>query len=199
MKKLLISCQGFDLGRFTIPAFELYENELITLYLYNGAHLYDLSLKLIAIFTARTKQEAVMINSPLTYVKRFKENRLRHIFCPTTVEKYIKNECIENEDIIQKIYEIESERCLKARLEPNAKIENLEETAQKLLSLYAVLNHTNKIIFDLVGQSPNGALKMFQIVKNSVSNAGGAILLDGFEDETIKNESSKWLKIGIKE
>lgn len=47
MEKLLINCEGFDLGRFIIPKFELYEGELITIYLYNGAHFYDLSMELV--------------------------------------------------------------------------------------------------------------------------------------------------------
>lgn len=199
MKRLLISCKGFNLGRFIIPKFELYEGELITIYLYNGAHFYDLSMKLIDIFTGKLKHNEVAINDPLTYVKYFKENPLNRIFCPTTVEKYIKKESIKSENIVQKIYEIKSEMCLSGRVEPTTKIESLEWTERKLISLYSVLNQTDKIIFDLAGQSPDGALKTFQIVKNILSNTGGAILLDGFEDEIIKNASSKWIKVGIKE
>ncbi|MFN0204630.1 MAG: hypothetical protein ACKVTZ_24150 [Bacteroidia bacterium] len=194
MKKILINCEGFDLGKFIIPAFELYEGELITLYLYNGAHFYGLSMKLVDIFTGKMKHNAVTLNEPLTYVKHFKESRLRRMFFPTTISRYIKNENIKQQEVIKKIYAIESEM---GKLEPSTQLVMLEQTERKLLSLYSVLNQTNKIIFDLVGQSPQGAIKTFRIVKSELAKTGTAILLDGFEDERIKNESSKWIRIGV--
>ncbi len=196
---MLINCEGFNIGKFYIPQFNLLEGELITIFLYHGAHFYDLSMSLVDIFTGKKKQTGLILEEGFVYAKHFKENRFNRIFCPTRVEKYIKNENIKSEAIKHKIYEIESEISLTGKVEAKAKMINLKATELKLLSLYSVFNRTDKIIFDLVGQSPQGALKTVQIVKSMLSDKGGAILLDGFDDESTKNESSKWIKISVNE
>ena len=89
------------------------------------------------------------------------------------------------------IYEFDS------YIKPYTKINTLAGTPRKMLSLFATLSRTNKIVFDLLGQDPSGAEKILDIVYDYVNQGGAAILLDNFDDPDLKY--TKRIKLEISE
>ena len=73
------------------------------------------------------------------------------------------------------------------------KVHSLEATPRKILSLLSILSHTNRIVFDLVGQSPDGTKITYDIVKEVVREGGSAILLDWAND--MKKDCSKYIEL----
>jgi hypothetical protein len=190
MKKLILKCEGMCIDKFTIPPFDLYEGELITLFLYGGAHFQGLKTALVDIFTGKTKNSACSVIEALTYVggSPFKENSFKQLFFPATIDSYIKSKNIENNSIAKRIYNLNG-------ITPKRKVCTLGCTERKLLYLYTTLSDTNKIVFDFLGQDLRGSIETFNIVEEFVLKGGAVILLDCFENEDIQKRSTKYLKI----
>jgi hypothetical protein len=87
---MLIDCKGIRTDKYYIPPFTLNKGEFVVLYLYGGAHFYDLSMWLKDIFTGKIRHEHVIIKTPLSFVEYFKEPALRRIFYPITVKEFLK-------------------------------------------------------------------------------------------------------------
>jgi hypothetical protein len=61
------------------------------------------------------------------------------------------------------------------------------------LTILATLSYTNRIVFDLSGQDPQGAEITYKIVKEAVKNGGAAILLDYVDN--MKNDCSRYIEL----
>jgi hypothetical protein len=187
---MLIESKGIRRNNLYIPPFDLKQGEIIVLYLYSGSHFYDIKMLLKDIYTAKTKNENVIVHKKLTFVEHFKEPAYRRLFYPVTVKEYLKKNADLSSPFASKIYE-------NKWINEKTKINTLAENPARLLSLYTTLSRTKDIVFDLVGQDPVGAELTYKTVKEVVREGGSAILLDCFED--MKNDCSKykelqWLK-----
>jgi len=189
--KTITECKGLAIGRFWIPPFALNEGELIGLVLYSGSHFYDLSMELVELLTGRKMHPALIAHQPLRFVEYFRESGLRDKLWPTTVKEYINTRGSKGNKIAEKIYDNEY-------IEPSTKVQQLAGTPRKHLSLYTTLSHTNKLVFDLVGVDPMGAMTIMEIVKEYISGNGAAILLDNFEDLEAQRRCTKYIKIEIR-
>lgn len=183
---MLIENKGIQTDTFYIPSFELNEGEIVVLYLFNGQHFYDTEMFLKDIFSGKTTDENVVVNKNLTFVDHFIEPKLRRLLYPVTVGEYLRCNANFDSPFATKIYEIEW-------INEKTKVNTLAGHPRRLLTLYATLSKTNNIIFDMVGQDPNGAEETYEIVKKVVENGGSAILLDCFED--MKNDCTKYIEL----
>lgn len=183
---MLIENKGIRTSTFYIPPFDLREQELIVLYLFNGQHFYETEMLLKDIFCGRTKNENVVVYKNLTFVEHYIESKLRRLFYPVTVGEYLKANANLKSSFATKIYEIKW-------IDQKTKVHTLGANPRRLLSLYATLSKTNNIVFDLVGQDPKGAEKIYNIVKEVVKAGGSAILLDNFDE--MKDNCTKYIEI----
>ncbi|RKR10580.1 hypothetical protein C8C83_2257 [Flavobacterium sp. 90] len=186
MKELIIESKGIKTGQYFIPPFELREGELVIIYLQGGAHFDNLKIQLTAIFTGSANHENVKIFKPLTFAESFKESKFKRMFNPTTVFEHLKRNADSKSILISRIFEIDS-------FTGNDKVKNLDTSQKKRLSLSAVFSKTKNIVFDLRGESPVGAQKTFQFVKDEIKEEGAAILIDWAED--MKKDCSKFIEI----
>lgn len=185
-EQMVIESKGIKTDKYFIPPFVLRTGEIVVLFLYNGAHFYDLEMHLVDIFTGKLPHENVKIYKPLTFVPHFKESWIRRLFYPVTVGAYLKKHGGQRYDIAEQIY---SNRFITKQ----TKVNTLDGRKKKLLSIYTTLSNTNIIIFDLVGQDPLGADATYGIVKEHVKNGGAALLLDGFDD--MKNDCTRYVAL----
>lgn len=190
---MLIKNKGIRTDKYFIPPFELKEGELVVICICNGAHYHDIKMELVDIFTGKIKNDTVEITQPLTFVEHFIEPTFRRMFYPVTVGEFIKQRGGNEKDIIQKVCSHSAVYDIASPLTTRTKVNSLEGTPRKLLSLYTTLSNTDTIIFDLDGQSPQGAQETYEMVKNSVKGGGAAIFIDWTED--MKNDCTLFVKI----
>lgn len=157
--------------------------------LYGGMHFYNLSMWLKDIFTGKISHERVIVNSPLSFVEHFKEPAWRRILYPVTVGEFLKKNANTTSHYSRKMYSIPS-------VNGSTRINMLEGTPRKKLSLYATLSKSNLFIFDLVGVSPQGAEEIYATVKQEIENGGSAILLDYSPD--MKDNCTRYLEIEVR-
>ncbi len=175
---MLIESKGIALGKLYVPPFTVSAGEFIVLNLGNGAHYLDLVKHLSEILAGKETHENVRVHQPLTFVEHFRESRFRRNFRPITVGEYARK--CGNLQIIQ---QVRAEALFyDGIVESETKINTLEGTPRKLLSLFASLSRTNLIVFDLAGVAPYGAQRICEIVKQHVEDGGTAVLLDQFDE-----------------
>ncbi|MEN2401075.1 hypothetical protein GKZ90_0014910 [Flavobacterium sp. MC2016-06] len=180
--KIVLENKGIKTDTFYIPPFVLYEGEAVSLYLYNGKHLYDTEVFLRNIFCGKIKHENVILHRKMTFVEYFRRSYFRDTFFPLTVGRYLKGNSNLKSPFSKKIFEIEW-------ITGKTKIEKLPGTPRKLLTLYATLSKTKDIVFDLGALDSEGSEFVFKMVKEAVKDGGSAILLDCFDDA--KKHASK--------
>lgn len=184
-------CQGFTIGKFRIPPFELNEGEFISIGLYGGQHFYDLSMQLIDLFCGKKTISELEMHQNMRFVEHFKESRLKGIFCPMTVEKYVRTKGKAGSEVLDRIYEVDD------RLQPKTRINTLPGNPKKWLSLFTTLSHSDRIVFDLVGQDPVGCDQTIEFVNEYVEKGGSAILLDDHNDSKVK--CTKYLIVEVED
>lgn len=184
--QLIIENKGVKTDKYIIPPFDLHKGEIVVIYLYNGAHLYDTEQHLVNIFTGNTSDPNVKIHSPFTFVPRFSQSALRSIFCRVSVGEYLRKHALQSSSFANKIYDNKF-------INKHTKVDALAGNPRKLLSLYSVLSKTNLIIFDVHGQDPEGAAQTYKIVKEVVNKGGAAIFLDGYDD--MKTDCTKYIEL----
>ena len=186
----VLDCKGFKLGRFKIPPFILNRGELINLRLFNGGHFFDLEEKLSQIFSGLVKHDCVELTGDLEFAEHIFDTGLKSMFFPMTVEKYIRKNA--------KPTEMPLSIFLDEQIDYKTSISRLAGNPRKFLSIYCVLSKSDGVIFDLTGNDPLGAEKIFKFVKDFVDNENGyAILLNNFDD--FQEESTKNLQITVLE
>lgn len=183
---MIVESKGIKTETYYIPPFELRNGELVIIYLYGGAHYYELKTELVDIFTGKTRCENVNVLRELTFVEHFKESAFRRLFCPVTVEEYLSKNANSKSNFATRIYDF-------GWISKNTKVNTLAGNPRKLLSLYSTLSKTTHIVFDLVGQDPLGALETYKMVKDTIREGGAAILIDWAGD--MKYDCSKFIKI----
>lgn len=184
--QLIIENKGIKTDQYLIPPFDLHKGEIVVIYLYNGAHLYNVEQHLVNIFTGNTSDPNVKLHHPLTFVPHFRQSRLRDIFRRITVGEYLRKNALPSSAFTNKIYENKF-------ITKRTNVDTLAGNPRKLLSLYSVLSKTNLIIFDLHGQDPEGAAQAYKIVKEEINNGGAAILLDGYKD--MKTDCTTYIEL----
>ncbi len=185
---MIIKCEGLEIGKFSIPAFELHEGELIGIYLYNGSHLCDLEMELVKYFTGVIKSPQLKLHQKMTFVEHFKESRIKDMFLPMSVGRYLKIYGKEGSKELERIYEIDY-------INRKTKVHSLAGTPRRWLSLFATFSKSKYIVFDMVGQSPIGSQETLKYVRDFVAQGGSAILLDNFEDSELRCDRFYRLKI----
>lgn len=186
--RMILESKGITIDQYFIPPFDLRERELVVVSLLSGPYFQEIKTRLINILTAKVVSDAVQVYQPLTYVPHFKESLIRRHFYPVTVGEYVKKNVRQHPDFVSKIYAHDViSKC--------TKMNTLLENQRQLINLYATLSNTNHIIFDLIGQGPEGADTSYHIVKEMVKQRGAAILLDNFPD--MKNDCTKYLELQI--
>jgi hypothetical protein len=183
---MIVESKGIQIGEYFIPPFELRDGELIVICLYGGAHFDALKTELVDILTGKKRNANVNIFRPMTFVEHFKESRLRRLFYPVTVGEYLNRNANSNSNFATKIYDIDW-------ISKGTKVNTLAGNPRRQLSLYSTLSKTTDIVFDLVGQDPQGALEIYQLVKDTVRNGGSAIFID-WTDE-MKNDCTNFITI----
>lgn len=183
---MLIENKGIETDTFYIPPFNLNTGEIIVLHVFNGQHFYETEMFLKDVFIGKKKNENVIVRKDLTFVEHIIEPKIRRIFYPLTVGKYLNKNADMNSPFASKIYDIKW-------INEKTKINTLAGNPRRLLSLYATLSKTKNIVFDLIGQDQQGANEVYKIVKDVVNNGGSSILLDCFGD--MKNDCTKFVKL----
>jgi hypothetical protein len=183
---MILESKGIKTDKYYIPPFELQEGEIVVIYLYGGAHYYDLKMELVDIFTGKIKNACVNIIRPLTFVKYFIEPAFRRIFYPVTVSEYLKRNGNSKSNFATKIYD---NKCITKK----TKVHSLAWNLRRLLCLYSTLSKTTDIVFDVAGLDPKGAEETYQIVKENIKNGGSAIFIDWTDD--MKNDCTKFITI----
>ncbi|MCC9073724.1 hypothetical protein LNQ49_19265 [Flavobacterium sp. F-65] len=183
---MIIENKGIKTDTFYIPPFNLEKGEVVVLYLHNCSESYDVEMLLKSIFCGTVKDENVIIHKKLKFVEHFKESNLRRYFCPITVGEYLRKNTDLNSSFSEKIFETNW-------ITNKTKVNTLPGNPRKLLSLYATLSKTKNIVFDLVGQDPQGVEFAFEMVKEAVKNDGSAILFYHFDG--LKEHCSKYIEL----
>ncbi|MET0946715.1 MAG: hypothetical protein ABWY22_15025 [Flavobacterium sp.] len=186
MHEVLLESKGIRTDQYFIPPFELRKGELVVIYLQGGPHYDTMKEQLVAIFAGEVHHENVKIFMPLAFAECFEESRLKRMFNPTTVFKYLKRNADLKSTMISKIFEIDT-------FIRKDKMKNLDYSQKKRLSLCSVFSRTRNVVFDLRGEGPVGAKETIKFVNDEIKNDGAAILIDWSDD--VKNNCSKFIAI----
>ncbi|MFS4473968.1 hypothetical protein [Chryseobacterium sp. T20] len=188
--QILIENKGIQTDMFYVPPFTLNEGEIIIINLFNGSHFHETKMFLKDLFCGKTNHESIIIHKKMTFAEHFRESNFRDIFYPMTVGEYLRKNANPVSPYATKIYETEW-------INKKIKVNTLAGNPRRLLTLYAALSKTKNIIFDLVGQDPDGAKETYKIVQEVVKKGGSAILLDGYDD--MKNDCTKYIELQWKQ
>ncbi|MBZ4037329.1 hypothetical protein K6T82_21395 [Flavobacterium sp. 17A] len=186
MKDLILESKGIKTDQYFIPPFELYEGELIVIYMENHRYLEDMKLELVSIFAGIKKHKNVKVIKPLTFARPIEESMLKRIIYPMNVRQYLKRNAELKSSVVSRIFEIDS-------FTKKHKIKNLNTSERKRLSLCSVFSKTKNVSFDLRGEGADYYLKTYEFVKEEIKNGGAAILIDWSDD--LKNNCSKFITI----
>lgn len=176
---MIAKSEGFEIGNFRIPPFELNEGELISICLFGGGHFFDLKMELVKLFAGININSKLTMNQKMEFIEHIKTNGLRNSVFPLTVGKYLGKNGQATTEGLKKAFGLDY-------ISSKTKIKNLAGNPRKWLSLISTLSKTDKIVFDLVGQDPLGAEKTVEFIKRHTDKGGAAILLDNFEDCNLK-------------
>ena len=185
---MIAKSEGFEIGNFRIPSFELSDGELVRLCLFSGGHFFDLEMELVKLFSGKYEHSKLTLNQNMEFVEHIKTNGLRDSIFPLTVGKYLSKNGQATTKELEKAFALDY-------ISSQTKVKTLAGNPRKWLSLISTLSRTDKIIFDLVGQDPLGAEKTVEFIKRYTDKGGAAILLDNFDD--IEPKCSKNLKVEI--
>lgn len=148
-----------------------------------GAHFYELSMHLAAIFSGSIRHENVKIHHPLTFVEHFIEPAFRRLFFPVTIKEYIRRKTRGGMAPAQLLGYFNTRRDVNA----------LSGSHRKILSLITTLYNTPYITLDLVGADPLGGQEVYEIVKGAVKNGGAAVLMENSDE--FKSDCTKFIQI----
>ncbi|WP_336702603.1 hypothetical protein [Chryseobacterium indologenes] len=188
--QILIENKGIQTDLFYVPPFTLNEGEIIIINLFHGPRFHETKMFLKDLFCGKTNHESVIIHKNMTFAEHFRESNFRNIFYPMTVGEYLRKNANPASRYTEKIYETKW-------INKKTKVNTLAGNSRRLLTLYTALSKTKNIIFDLVGQGPEGAKETYKIVQEVVKKGGSAILLDGYDD--MKNDCTKYIELQWKQ
>ncbi|MCI9844272.1 hypothetical protein [Flavobacterium pectinovorum] len=186
MKELLIESKGIRTDHYFIPPFELREGELVIIFMENSSCFEDIKSQLVTIFAGTKEHENVNVIKPLTFAKPIKESRLKGMFNPISVGRYLKRNADTRNSVVSRIFEIDT-------FTKKDKIKNLDTSERKRLSLCAVFSKTKNVSFDLRGEGAAYFAKTYEFVKDQIKEEGAAILIDWTDD--LKNDCTKFITI----
>ncbi|MEO1417303.1 MAG: hypothetical protein AAFW00_18605 [Bacteroidota bacterium] len=171
---MIVQSTELKIGEWLIPEFELKPGELIGICLYSGAHVWEVYPELIDLLTGRKMHLGVRLTAPLKWIKRFKENRFKRVFFPTTVKDYLAKNGKPDPKLLRRILE-------KEKISNTTHMKALNFNSQKWLTFISMFSQSNQIVFDMMGQDPIGRVYTLDLVKEFVSQGGAAIWIDWIE------------------
>lgn len=184
---MIIDFKEQQIGNYIIPAFTLSAREIVVVRLPEGQAFFDLTIALNAFFSKTMQTQTTIITKPLVYVTHFyKYNKILGMLFPMTVGKWFRKNANKFNPVYKDIYnEIKW-------VTPETKINHLGGDNRRLLSLYTTLSHTNNIILDLVGVGPEGAIKIYALLKKIATDGGAIILYDRCDE--FKNDCTYYIE-----
>lgn len=185
---MIIQNKGLKIENFYLPPFKLKKGELVVIYLYGGAHYYDLKTKFVRFFSQKTECTDIENFKPLTYVQNYMEPKLRKLFYPISIKEYLNKNANEKSIFSTKIYDEED-------IIESTPVNKLTSYQRKLLALYSALSKSTDIVFDLDGLDPQSAIKIYNLVKEVIEKGGSAICID-WTDE-MKDNCTKFITIEV--
>lgn len=87
---MLIQSKGILIRNFYLPLFELYQGELLGLFLQNGQHFYELEQRIISLLSGKEQKSNLTVEQPFAFVERIKTPYWKKLFFPLTVQQYLK-------------------------------------------------------------------------------------------------------------
>lgn len=176
---MIAKSEGFEIGHFRVPSFELNEGELIRICLSREGCFFELEMELVEIFTGVVTHPKLLMYQQMEFVKHIRPNRFREVVFPLTVGHYLSKNGNATVEEFKNTFELD---WISAKTE----VDSLAGNPRKWLSLISTLSKTDKIVFDLVGQDPVGAEKTMKFVERYIEKGGAAILLDVFDAPELK-------------
>lgn len=173
---MIARSEGFEIGNFRIPPFELREGELISICLFSGEHFFDLEMKLANLFAGITTHSKLTINQNMEFVEHIKTNGFKNSIFPLTVGKYLSKNGQAKTEELKRTFGLDY-------ISSKTKVNTLAGNPRKWLSIISSFSKSDKIVFDMVGQDPRGAQKTMEIVGEFVKKGGTAILIDNFDEK----------------
>jgi len=178
MRKKIISSRGFQLNGYYIPPFELYERELLGIYLENKSDSHIIYDKIVKLFCFESEYP-IEINKTLDYAKHFRQNIFRQKFKPVTVGEYLNKNANPKSNLFNTIYEIDY-------INPKTRIETLPGNPRRLLTLSALISKSTNIIFDTIAQDSEGIKTTLDFVHENVVNQNGSAIWFSFFKDSMK-------------
>ncbi|MES2515639.1 MAG: hypothetical protein V4580_15900 [Bacteroidota bacterium] len=192
---MLLESKGIQLNVGFIPSFDLNEGEIVVLYLYGGGHYYPTKRELIKVLTGEIDNASLQRTNTLKLVEIFFESKLRRLFSPISVDEYIKKNSNPDNSIAEEFYNFPHSNYDMLEVGKKTRVNSLEGTSKKALTLYSALSHSKYIIFDLDGISRKGSRQIYEIIKQKAREGGAAILIDWSEE--FKYDCSKFITIQL--
>lgn len=185
---MIVKSEGFEIGGFRIPPFELKEGELIQICLFGGGHFYDLEMELVNLFRGLQTNPSLTIYQKMEFVEHIKTTGWRNLIFPLTVGKYLKNNGSATVEELKRAFELD-------KVSSKTKVDSLAGNPRRWLSLISTLSKSNKIVFDLGGQDPFGAEKTMAFIRQFTDQGGAAILLDN--GDALEPKCTKHIKVEL--
>jgi hypothetical protein len=66
---MLLENKGHNINDFFIPPFTVDKGEILTIYMFGGAHFFPLEKKLVDIFTGKVKSDNIKIHGQFHFIK----------------------------------------------------------------------------------------------------------------------------------
>ena len=189
---VVIDCKGFQIDRFYIPPFRLNEGEMINLECYGGAHFFPLSQQLATLFSGLVKHENITVFEHMGYAERIKEDRLRQLFSPLTIEKYLKYHSKGG-----RLDDLKLPFVKENSLSNTSLICRLGQDENRLLSIYAELTKQCGVIFDFLGVGSYSGEQIVDFILELINKENKcAILLNNFND--LQDKDVKHIQIQVR-
>lgn len=196
---MLIESKGFYISNYYVPPFYLEKGELLIIDIIKDIPFYKFESSLADIFSGKKNDKNVTINFPFLFTGRtWSESRLRSIFNPTTIKKYIEQHTSDCQIIIEAINSLGGDTFLELKyLRGEDRMSSLEATPFRLISLFAALNKSKYIFTDVIGQNIEGVELVWDIIDENIKNEGCCIVIDHFGYSNFTEYAKRFKRIEI--
>ncbi|MEM9932737.1 MAG: hypothetical protein AAF824_03960 [Bacteroidota bacterium] len=175
-KLLFAKSEGFNLYGYHVPAFELDHNRLLKIWIQIVPPDPELSGYNFSKYLAKLLQKKRIVNGlyvdkSIPFAGNISENKILEKFYPLTVDRFLHRRKNINEESSSKIKSV-------LGVEGKDRINRMNFTSRKALSILSAFEDSTCISFDYYGLDHYGVQKINSIVERELQNGKSAIGFD---------------------
>ncbi|MCK7557815.1 hypothetical protein MKQ70_23525 [Chitinophaga sedimenti] len=186
---MLVTIKEQRSGNIFMPSFSVSDGEVAVVYLPDARDVSGEARKMALDAILAATDTEVKTDAPFMYVEEPHQSLMGRLFKPVTVKDYIRKYASPANRLAASVYDA-------GDVYSDDKLSSLEGPERKLVALYTALSWSNRVIIDLSGLAPEGAARVFNVVKQYAAIGGAGIVLAYHDD--FRNDCTTFVPVEVK-